>query len=47
VELKKLVWPIWPLIARKEGIKNDYERFSNFSTPLDAIKVLTLIIHGN
>jgi len=46
-ELKRLVWSIWPLSARQEGIKNDYEQFSNFSAPLNEITVPTLVIHGN
>ena len=46
-ELKKLAWSIWPLSAREEGIKNDYEQFLNFSVPLNEITVPTLVIHGN
>ena len=46
-ELKRLVWSIWPLSARQEGVKNDYEQFSNFSAPLNEITVPTLVIHGN
>ena len=46
-ELKKLAWSIWPLSARIEGIKNDYKQFSNFSAPLNEIRVPTLVIHGN
>ena len=46
-ELKRLVWSIWPLSARQEGIKNDYEQFSSFSAPLNEITVPTLAIHGN
>ena len=46
-ELKRLVWSIWPLSARQEGIRNDYEQFSNFSAPLNEITVPTLVIHGN
>ena len=47
VNLKKLVWSIWPLSARTEGIKNDYEQFLNFSAPLNEIKIPTLVIHGS
>jgi pimeloyl-ACP methyl ester carboxylesterase len=46
-ELKRLVWSIWPLSERQEGIKNDYKQFSNFSSPLNEITVPTLVIHGN
>jgi pimeloyl-ACP methyl ester carboxylesterase len=46
-ELKRLVWSIWPLSERQEGIKNDYKQFSNFSAPLNEITVPTLVIHGN
>ena len=46
-QLKKLAWSIWPLSARIEGIKNDYKQFSNFSAPLNEIRVPTLVIHGN
>ena len=46
-ELKKLAWSIWPLSARIEGIKNDYKQFTNFSAPLNEIRVPTLVIHGN
>ena len=47
VNLKKLVWSIWPLSARTEGIKNDYEQFLKFSAPLNEIKIPTLVIHGS
>ena len=46
-ELKRLVWSIWPLSERQEGIKNDYKQFSNFAAPLNDITVPTLVIHGN
>ena len=46
-ELKRLVWSIWPLSERQEGVKNDYKQFSNFSAPLNEITVPTLVIHGN
>jgi pimeloyl-ACP methyl ester carboxylesterase len=45
--LKELVWSIWPLSARKEGFKNDYEQFKNFLLPLDEVKVPTLVVHGD
>jgi pimeloyl-ACP methyl ester carboxylesterase len=42
-----LISAIWPLSARQEGIKNDYEQFLNFSAPLNEIKVPTFVIHGD
>ncbi|TWX45547.1 alpha/beta fold hydrolase [Colwellia hornerae] len=46
-KLKELIWSVWPLSARKDGIKNDYEQFTNISLPLNDIKIPTLVIHGD
>jgi len=46
-DLKKVIWSIWPLSIRREGLINDYEQFTNISVPLEEIKSPTLIIHGD
>ena len=45
--LKDLIWTIWPFSKRRDGFYNDYEQFSNLTLPLSAIKVPTIIIHGD
>jgi pimeloyl-ACP methyl ester carboxylesterase len=46
-DLKKVIWSIWPLSLRREGLINDYEQFTNLSAPLEEIKSPTLVIHGD
>ena len=46
-DLKKVIWSIWPLSMRREGLINDYEQFTNISAPLEEIESPTLVIHGD
>ncbi len=46
-DLKRVIWSVWPLSMRREGLINDYEQFTNLSAPLEVIKSPTLVIHGD
>lgn len=46
-KLKRIVWSIWPISRRRNGIKNDYKQFTNLNIPYGSISAPTLIIHGD
>ena len=46
-KLKKIIWSIWPISLRREGVLNDYEQFKALNIPYENISVPTLIIHGD
>lgn len=46
-KLKRTIWSIWPISARREGVKNDYEQFTHLNIPYESISAPTLIIHGD
>jgi pimeloyl-ACP methyl ester carboxylesterase len=45
--LKTIVWSIWPMSLRREGMVNDFQQFTNLSMPFEKINAPTLAIHGN
>ena len=46
-ELKKIIWSIWPISLRREGVFNDFKHFNSLNIPYESISVPTLIIHGD